>query len=113
MDDTATSIVYIIIPSQKISLHAPAVIVDLISGLEKRKLFADFTTDPATDLDFKGRKKGKQPLSDYSQFMVISVVYMQLVSQGEKLRFYKIFWIFIFIIDIIGICPGKHSLFDQ
>ena len=35
-----------------------------LSGFEKRKLFADFTTDPATDLDFKGRKKGKQPLSE-------------------------------------------------
>ena len=76
MNDTAASVVYIIIPSQKISVHAPAVIINLVSGFEKRKLFADLAFHLPVDFDFKCWKQSKQPLPDNSQFTIISVIYV-------------------------------------
>lgn len=80
MNDTAASAVHIVIPSQEISLHAPAVVIDLVPWLEKGELLADLALYLSVNFDFKCRKQGKQPLSDNTQFTIVSVIYMQLMS---------------------------------
>jgi hypothetical protein len=37
---------------------------------------------------------------------------MDLVADGEDLRLYVIAGVAPFIVDIVGITPGKHTLFD-
>ena len=80
MNDTTASAVHIVIPSQEISLHAPAIVIDLVPWLEKGELLTDLALYLSVNFDFKCRKQGKQPLSDNTEFMIISVIDMKLVS---------------------------------
>ena len=78
MNDTAASVVYIIIPSQKISFHAPAVIINLVSGFEKRKLFAEVREKMA---DFK-----KTP--EYKTWLETKIQDAVSFASGDTVRIY-------------------------
>ena len=90
----------------------PSVEIDIESGLEKGEFLADAADIIVSEIDFKLRKKGKNPFPDRSDFVSEAVENFEAVSPG-KLTFDSINGFSAFIINIIAVEPAEKSLFEQ
>ena len=52
----------------------------------------------------------KYLLMDHAYFLIIHIIDMHMMTDIEEFRLHKIFWIAIFIVDIIRIRPRKYAL---
>ena len=105
MDHRTALLIHIVVPGQKISLAAPSVVIQFIPRLKEGKLFLHTSEFFSIDLDIECRKQGKEALFHHADFPSALVVYVDLMPQRKKFRFYEILWVLMFIIDVIGIGP--------
>ena len=80
---------------------------------KESKLFLNFPKNHSTNFNIKLRQKGKNLLLNHTDFIIICIKHMKLMSPRQKICLYKIFHIPIFIIYIIRIRPRENSLFNQ
>ena len=103
----------VIVPSQEISFRTPTVKIHLVLWLKEGKTFFDPAAHRTACLNLEDRKQCHQFFPDQTHFTARRIINMQPVPQRQKLRLDEILLPAVFIIHIISIRPGKHSLFDQ
>ena len=114
MHDRTAFLADIIIPLQKIPFHSPIIIVNLIFWLEQRKTLLYAPQSPALHNQLKSGHDSHQLLSHHTHFLTgVVTVNVYLMANGKKFSLDEILRRSILIVHIIGIRPGKHSLFYQ
>ena len=105
MNHRTALLIHIVVPGQKIALTPPSVVIQFIPRLKEGKLFLHTSEFFSIDLDIECRKQGKEALFHHADFPSALVVYVDLMPQCKKFRFYKIFRFFLLIIHVICIGP--------
>ena len=93
-----------VIPFQKVSLHLPAIAVDVVPGFEESQFFADTAYVLIAQIQFELRQKGQYFFPDSADLISRGIKDLQAVSLG-KLPLYGIDRIFLFIVDVIAVKP--------
>ena len=88
----------------------PSIIINIISGLKKGKLFLNASQILISLIDLKFWKKCEYLLLYCTDFIPIWIENLQTMSLGY-LSLYHIYRIPLFIINIITVKPRKQSLF--
>ena len=105
MDHRTALLIHIVVPGQKIALTPPSVVIQFIPRFKEGKLFLHASKFFPANFNIERRKQRKEALFHHANFPSALVIYVDLMPQRKKFRFYKVFWFFLLIIHIVCIGP--------
>jgi hypothetical protein len=109
----AFPLAHLIIPAKEISHYFPPTVIHTIARYKEGQFFSYGAHAATTHNDLKLRQQPEKSLVDGAYLLPAALVeHMDLMPKGKELRLHIITGLAEFIVYIISICPGKHTLLD-